>query len=175
FYPTITLTGSFGFAGATPLPILAADELWSVAGSATQTVFDGGLLAANLAAARSAYNQSVANYRQTVLTAFQQVEDELAAVRILSQELVKQEEAAKNAGVAVQVYLNQYQQGLVAFTTVITAETTQLSDEVTALQIRQSLFVASVALIEALGGGWDASLLPDIHGLEKVPTLTPPL
>jgi NodT family efflux transporter outer membrane factor (OMF) lipoprotein len=175
FYPDITLTGMFGFAGATPLPISAADEAWSIAGSATQTIFDGGLLSSQLAAARAAYEESVANYRQTVLTAFEQVEDELAAVRILANELAVQEAAARNEGTAVQVYLNQYQQGLVNFTTVVTAETTQLADEITAIEIRQSLFVASVALVEALGGGWDASLLPGLNGLSTVPTLTPPL
>jgi NodT family efflux transporter outer membrane factor (OMF) lipoprotein len=175
FYPDINLTGMFGFAGPTPLPISVADEAWSIAGNATQTLFDGGLLSSQLAAARAVYQESVANYRQTVLTAFQQVEDELAAVRILAKELAVQEAAAKNEGTAVQVYLNQYQQGLVNFTTVVTAENTQLADEITAIEIRQSLFVASVALVEALGGGWDASLLPSLNRLSTVPTLTPPL
>jgi NodT family efflux transporter outer membrane factor (OMF) lipoprotein len=175
FYPTISLSGMFGFAGGTPLPIAAASEAWTLVGSASQTVFDGGLLSAQLAAARASYQQYIANYRQTVLTAFQQVEDELAAVRITAKELVPQEAAVKNAGVAVQVYLNQYRAGTAAFTTVITAEETQLSDEVTALQTRQSLFIASVALIEALGGGWDATSLPELDGLAKVPTVTPPL
>jgi NodT family efflux transporter outer membrane factor (OMF) lipoprotein len=175
FYPTISLTGMFGFAGATPLPISVADEAWTVAGSATQTIFDGGLLSSQLAAARATYEQSVANYRQTVLTAFQQVEDELAAERILAQELVTEEQAVKQAQIAVQVYLNQWKAGTVPFTTVITEQAIQLSDEVTVVDIRQSLFVASVALIEALGGGWDASLLPNLNGLSAVPTLTPPL
>jgi NodT family efflux transporter outer membrane factor (OMF) lipoprotein len=175
FYPTISLTGMFGFSGVTPLPITVADEAWSIAGSASQTVFDGGLLGSQLVAARAAYEESVANYRQTVLTAFQQVEDELAALRIQEKELVTEEEAVKEATVAVQVYLNQYEAGTVSFTTVVTAQATQLADEVTALQIRQNLFVASVALIEALGGGWDASLLPNLNGLSTVPTLTPPL
>jgi NodT family efflux transporter outer membrane factor (OMF) lipoprotein len=175
FYPDINLTGMFGFAGATPLPISIADEVWSVAGSATQTVFDGGLLSAELAAARATYKENIANYRQTVLTAFQQVEDELAAVRILTNELVVQEAAVRNAGTAVRIYLNQFKQGLVTYTTVNTAEETQLADEVTALDIRQSLFISSVALIEALGGGWDASLLPNLGGLSAVPTFTPPL
>jgi len=175
FYPAINLTGMFGFTGPTPLPISVADEVWSVAGNATQTVFDGGLLSAELAAARATYKENVANYRQTVLTAFQQVEDELAALRILARELVAQEQAVKQARIAVQVYLNQFQAGTVAFTTVVTAQATQLADEVTALDIRQSLFISSVALIEALGGGWDASLLPSLGGLSAVPTITPPL
>lgn len=175
FYPDISLSGMFGFLGVTPLPISAADEVWSVVGTATQTVFDGGLRSAELAAARATYEQSVANYRQTVLTAFQQVEDELAALRISAQELKKEEEAVVAARQAVQIYLNQYRAGTVAFTTVVTAEATQLADEEAALNTRQSQFVASVALIEALGGGWDTSLLPNIAGLSAVPTLTPPL
>jgi NodT family efflux transporter outer membrane factor (OMF) lipoprotein len=175
FYPDINLSGMFGFVGPTPLPITVADEAWSVMGSATQTVFDGGLLSSQLAAARAAYVQSVANYRQTVLTAFEQVEDELAALRILAKELIKEEAAVKASQEAVQVYLNQYKAGTVAFTTVVTAEAIELTDKETALSTRQSLFVASVALIEALGGGWDASLLPDLGGLSTVPTITPPL
>ncbi|MEW6438476.1 MAG: efflux transporter outer membrane subunit [Pseudomonadota bacterium] len=175
FYPDISLTGSFGYLGTTPLPITAAAETWSVAGAATQTIFDGGLRAADLAAARATYAQNVASYRQTVLTAFQQVEDELAAVRITAKELVAQEQAVKNEGIAVQVYLNQFKAGTIAFTTVLTAEQTQLTDQINALQTRQSLFIASVALIEALGGGWDASRLPNLTGLSKVPTFTPPL
>ncbi len=175
FYPDINLTAMFGFAGATPLPISAANEAWSLAGTATQTIFDGGLRSAELAAAKATYEQSVASYRQTVLTAFQQVEDELVALRILAQEAVKEEEAVKDAKQAVEVYLNQYQAGTVAFTTVVTAEATQLADEEALLTTQQNLFIASVALIEALGGGWDASQLPPIEALTKVPTLTPPL
>jgi NodT family efflux transporter outer membrane factor (OMF) lipoprotein len=175
FYPDISLSGAFGFIGSTPLPISAAAEMWSIAGSATQTVFDGGLRAADLAAARATYAQNVASYRQTVLTAFQQVEDELAALRILAREAVKQEQAVAAARQAVQIYLNQYQAGTAAFTTVVIAEATQLADEESLLTTRQDLFIASVALIEALGGGWDASELPSLTGLSRVPTITPPL
>jgi NodT family efflux transporter outer membrane factor (OMF) lipoprotein len=175
FYPDISLSGAFGFAGTTPLPVSAAAEMWSIAGSATQTIFDGGLLAADLAAARATYAQNVASYRQTVLTAFEQVEDELAALRILAREAAKQAQAVDAARQAVQIYLNQYQAGTVAFTTVVTAEATQLADEESLLTTRQNLFIASVALIEALGGGWDASQLPSLTGLSRVPTITPPL
>ena len=175
FYPDISLTGMFGFAGATPLPISVAAEAWSLAGSATQTIFDGGLRRAELDAARASYRQSVAVYRQTVLTAFQQVEDELAALRILAQQLKKEEAAVKAARQAVQIYLNQYRAGTVAFTAVVTAEAIQLANEEAALSVRQSLFIASVALIEALGGGWDSSLLPELENLSAVPTITPPL
>jgi len=175
FYPTVNLTGMFGFAGATPLPITAANEAWTLVGSVTQTVFDGGLRSAQLAAAKAAYEQNVATYRQTVLTSFEQVEDALASIRILTQELRKWEEAIKQARLAVEVYLNQYRAGTVSFTTVVVAEATLLADEESGLAVRQSLFIASVSLIEALGGGWDTSLLPSLDGLSTVPTLTPPL
>jgi NodT family efflux transporter outer membrane factor (OMF) lipoprotein len=175
FYPDISLNGSFGFLGPTALPIMAANEAWTLAASATQTVFDGGLLSANLDAAKSIYAQSVASYRQTVLTAFQQVEDELVAQRVLAPELRKQNEAVAAARKAVEVDLNQYQIGTVAFTTVITDQITLLGVEETALTIRQDQFLAVVSLVQALGGGWDKSQLPDLKGLSKVPTLTPPL
>ncbi len=175
FYPEVNLTGMFGFIGGTPLPISAANEVWSLAGTVTQTIFDGGLLSAQLAAAKAVYEQAVANYRQTTLTAFQQVEDELAAIRILTQQAVKQDEAVRAARQAVTINLNQYQAGTISFTTVVQAEAILLSDEEAALTIRQNLFIASVALIVALGGGWDASFLPDLQGLSKVPTITPPL
>jgi len=175
FYPDISLSGSFGFIGPHALPISIAHEVWSIAATATQTVFDGGLLSADLDAAKAVNAQSVANYRQTVLTAFQQVEDELVAVRIFPHQLKVQEQAVKQARIAVEVFLDQYKVGTVSFTTVSTAQETQLADEQTALAIRQSLFIADVALIEALGGGWDKIELPSLESLSKVPTLTPPL
>jgi outer membrane protein TolC len=101
----------------------------------------------------------VANYRQTVLTAFQQVEDELATLRILEQQVGVQEQAVKSANLAVQLTLNQYKAGTVAYTSVITAQTIALSDAQTLLTLRQSRLTASVALIQALGGGWDADSL----------------
>jgi outer membrane protein TolC len=110
-----------------------------------------------------------------VLTAFQQVEDQLAAVRILRQELVVQQRAVKDARTAVDVYLNQFKAGTVAFTTVVTAEITLLADEEAELTIRQNLFLASVGLIEALGGGWDTNLLPTPTELVKDFSLLPKL
>ena len=158
-----------------PLPVAATTELWSLAGTATQALFDGGLRKAELSAARAAYDVSVADYRQTVLTAFQQVEDELAALRIYALEAKKYQETIKAAREAVNVYLNQYQAGTVAFTTVVTAEALLLGDEESLLSVQQSQLVASVVLIEALGGGWHTNLLPPIEALTPVSTLTPPL
>ena len=99
--------------------------------------------------------------------AFQGVEDQLAAMRLLSQQLAVQESAVRNARIAVNVYLNQFQAGTVAFTTVVTAEVTLLGDEEAALTTRQDLFQASVTLIENLGGTWDTTLLPTQKELQQ--------
>jgi NodT family efflux transporter outer membrane factor (OMF) lipoprotein len=175
FYPDISLSGSFGFIGSHPLPITVAHEAWTLAAAATQTFFDGGLRSGELAAAKAVYEQSVASYRETVLTAFQQVEDQLASLHYNALALKRQDEAVKAAREAVEVDLNQYRIGTVIFTVVVTAQATQLTDEENALAVRQSLFLADVALIEALGGGWDKSQLPSLEELSKLPTLTPPL
>lgn len=175
YFPDISLSGMIEFIGRHPLPISAPYEIWSLGASATQPIFDGGLISAQVDAARAAYWQSVANYRQTVLTAFQQVEDQLAAIHILTQQLGVERQAVTAARQAVDVYLNQYRAGTVAFTTVVTAEATLLGDEEAELTVRQSLFLASVSLIEALGGGWDTTLLPKQQQLEKDFTLLPQL
>jgi NodT family efflux transporter outer membrane factor (OMF) lipoprotein len=160
YYPDITITADLGFTGTMPLPINPAHEFWAIGGTALETIFDGGLRSAQVDSAKAIYLESVANYRQTVLTAFQQVEDQLAAIRVLSAQLKVQEKAVAEARKAVTVYLNQYRAGVVAFTSVVVAEAALLADEQAALTTRQNLFIASVALIEALGGGWDKSKLP---------------
>ncbi len=160
YFPTISLSATAQFIGPIPLPFDAARAIESIAASASQTLFNGGMTAAQVDAARAVYWQSVATYRQTVLTALQQVEDELAAVHYYSQQVGIEQRAVKEERQAVDVYLNQFQQGLVAFTTVVTAELTLLSDQQAELTARQNLFLASVSLIEALGGGWDTTLLP---------------
>jgi len=161
FYPDLTLTGSYGFASSGLSKLFrASNSLWSVGGQVVQTVFDAGLHTAQLDAAKAAYDQSVATYRQTVLTAFQQVEDELAALGILARQAEVQANTVRLAREAERLTLNQYRQGTVAYTAVITAQTTRLSNEETALTIQQSRLLASVALIEALGGGWSAQQLP---------------
>jgi outer membrane protein TolC len=110
-----------------------------------------------------------------VLVAFQQVEDELAAIHHYAEALAVQQRAVVEERKAVDVYLNQFQQGLVAFTTVVTAELTLLSDEESELTNRQNLFLASVSLIEALGGGWDTTLLPTAKKLTDGFSLLPKL
>ncbi len=159
YYPQITFSAAGGFQGANAFPFTAAHLIWSIGGQALDPLFDGGLRAAEVDAAKATYRQAVANYRQTTLTAFQQVEDQLVALRVLSKELKIQEQARDAAAEAVKVYLNQYRAGTVAFTTVVVAEATLLIDEEAVLSTRQALFAANVTLIEALGGGYDADSL----------------
>jgi len=175
YYPDISLSGLLEYTGKIPLPFSAPREIWAVGAQAAQTLFNGGLTGAQIDAARAAYWGSVATYRQTVLTAFQQVEDELSTIRILTEQLVVQHKAVVAAREAVTIYLNQYQAGTVAFTSVVTAEATLLLDEEAELTIRQNLFLASVALIVALGGGWDTTLLPTSSELLKGFSLLPQL
>jgi NodT family efflux transporter outer membrane factor (OMF) lipoprotein len=173
FYPDVSLSGAAGFVGRSALPFSAANEIWSFGGTATTALFDGGLRLANVASATAVYDESVAAYRQTVLTAFQQVEDDLAALRILGEQARVENEAVAAARQAVDVTLNEYQAGTVAFTTVVTAQAALLGDQQTALSVRQSRFLAAVSLVEALGGGWTALNLPRGETLAASPT--PPL
>jgi NodT family efflux transporter outer membrane factor (OMF) lipoprotein len=177
YYPDITLSANFGYTGLIPLPFDPAHEFWSLGAMAHQTVFEGGLRSAQVDSATSNYRQSVANYRETVLAAFRQVEDQLAAIRVQRQQLQLQEKAVAEARKSVTAYLNQYHVGWVAFTSVVVAEAALLAAEQSALTTRQNLFVASVALIEALGGGWDRSKLPTpaeaTPGISILPTIPP--
>jgi outer membrane protein TolC len=137
-----------------------ASSVWSLGASAAETVFDAGARTAAVEAARATYDQSVATYRQTVLTAFQQVEDELVALRVLEQQAAVETQAVASTRRAVEVALNAYRAGTTAYTSVVVEQALLLSDEETALVIQQSRLVASVTLIQALGGGWQASDLP---------------
>ncbi len=175
YFPVISLSGSFGWLGTHPLPFNVANEVWSLGAAGTQILFNGGLTSAQVDSARAVYWQSVATYRQTVLTAFQGVEDNLVAIRQLAQALTVQHQAVKDEQQAVDVYLNQYQAGTVAFTTVVTAQIQLLADEETELTYRQNLFLASVLLIENLGGGWDTNLLPSRKELEQGFSVLPQL
>lgn len=161
FYPDLTLTGSDGFTSSTLDTLFrAANNVWSLGAAASETIFDAGARSAAVAAARASYDASVANYRQTVLGGFQQVEDELAALRILEQQHAVEQETVKSAHHAVQLFLNQYKAGTVAYTAVITAQATALSEDESLLTIQQNRMIASVTLIEALGGGWSVGELP---------------
>jgi NodT family efflux transporter outer membrane factor (OMF) lipoprotein len=165
YFPDITLSGFYGWVGPQLFPVAVANEVWQIAGTATQVLIDGGLRRAQLSAAEASYYQAVAVYRQTVLTAFQQVEDQLSTSRILAEQQRVQDDAVKLSRQAVEIALNEYRAGTVSFTTVTTQQTVLLSNEEAALTVRQNRFLASVNLIQALGGGWDASALPDYEAL----------
>ncbi len=161
YYPDISLSALGGFVGS-PIGQLfnVANRVWSLGAAASETVFEGGLRPAQVAAARATYDQAVATYRQTVLSALQQVEDQLAALRILEQQAAAEAVAIASAQRAVTVALNEYRAGTVPYTTVITEQETLLTDEQAALTIQQDRLVASVALVQALGGGWSTTDLP---------------
>ncbi|HVH92468.1 MAG TPA: TolC family protein, partial [Candidatus Acidoferrum sp.] len=163
FYPTVTLNASLGSESSSLGKLSsAASRFWSVGGSISETVFDGGLRQAQTDFARAAYDSSVATYRQTVLTAFQGVEDNLAALRILEQEATAQNEAVTAAGRSVFLTINQYQAGTVSYLNVVTAQTIALTNELTAIQILGQRMTAAVLLVQALGGGWNVSQLPQL-------------
>jgi NodT family efflux transporter outer membrane factor (OMF) lipoprotein len=165
YFPDLTLNGTFGYASNVVSHLVSTpNNFWSFGGTASETLLDFGARPAQVRQARAAYDAAVANYRQTVLSAFQQVEDELATLRILEQQVHIQEQAVKSANLAAQLTLNQYKAGTVAYTTVITAQTIALTDAQTLLTLRQTRLTASVALIQALGGGWDASSLGTPNG-----------
>ena len=161
YYPDISLSGAFGYSGNPFIrQIAGANPIWSFGLSAAQTLFNGGLTDAQVEAARATYQASVATYRQTVLTAFQQVEDDLVSLRLLTQEAAIQAEAVKSAERAVEIALNEYRAGTQNFTTVVTAEATALQDEQSLLTTRAQRMTAAVNLMVALGGGWSAENLP---------------
>ncbi len=174
FYPDISLSALYGFEG-NPLGTLlnASNRVWSLGASASQTLFAGGGRTATVRAAEATYDQSVATYRQTVLTALQQVEDELVTLRVLEQQARVQAAAVQDGQRALAIALNQYRAGTAAYTTVITQQTQLLNDQQTALTIRQNRMVASVALIQALGGGWDTAQLSSRNSLQKNNPLLP--
>jgi len=175
YYPTVSLSGMFGFTGTGALALSLANEVWTVGAAAVQPAFDADLRDSQVEAAAAAYYQSVATYRQTVLTAFQQVEDQLAAIRILARQQKVADDAVKAAQEEVDVLLNQYQAGTVAFTAVVVGQAMLLADQESSLTVRQNRFLAAVALIEALGGGWDSTLLPGSAALEHINPIIPRL
>lgn len=161
YFPSLTLAGSDGYTGPSWSHLLnVPNRVWSFGPQLAETLIDGGLRRAQVAQARAAYDVSVDNYRQTVLSGFQQVEDQVVTLRVLEQQAVIEEAAVAAAREAEKLTLNQYKAGTVPYSSVITAQTTRLSAEETALAVLSSRLQASVALIEAIGGGWDAKQLP---------------
>jgi len=160
WFPSVTLNGSYGFSsGVLPGLLRAKNALWSFGPSLAENVFNGGATLAQNREARANYDEAVANYRQTVLSAFQSVEDDLVTLRVLEQQGQLQEAAVKDARLSEALTLNQYKSGIVVYSSVITAQTTRLLDEINLLSIQSQRLVSSVDLISQLGGGWDAAQL----------------
>jgi NodT family efflux transporter outer membrane factor (OMF) lipoprotein len=168
YYPNITLSATGGFGNSSISDWFTwPSRFWSVGPSLAETIFDGGLRNAAVQQYRFNYDQTVANYRQTVLTAFQQVEDNLAAVRILSQDIQQQDAAIQSAQRSLHEATVRFQAGLDPYLNVITAQTIFLSDQQTAVNFRMQQMVASVQLVKALGGGWDIAQLPSPQQLRS--------
>jgi len=168
FFPTITLSADYGVSAAALSTLFnAASRMWSVGATLAQTVFDAGARHALVEQDRALLDAAVADYRETVLAGFQQVEDELAALRILAQQAAAEDIAVASAREAERIITNQYKAGTVAYTNVVVAQTAALTNAEAALTVRQSRLVASVALIEALGGGWDTAQTPSREQIES--------
>jgi NodT family efflux transporter outer membrane factor (OMF) lipoprotein len=164
YYPTLTISGSAGVESSQFLKWISwPSRFWSVGPQMAETIFDAGRRRTTLNQSVAAFDAAVATYRQTVLTAFQQVEDNLAALRILENEAQAEQQAVKAAQNALDISTYQYKAGTVNYLTVITEQAILLQDQVQAVSILTRRMSASVLLIEALGGGWDVSTLPTLQ------------
>src|SRR5579864_7067271 len=160
FYPQFTISGGGGFQSISLGSLISAPSaFWSLGGDLLQPIFNGGRNRANLAATKSAYDESVANYRESVLTAFQQVEDSLSGLNSLSQAAQSQSTAVTDARRALEIANNRYVGGLTTSLDVITSQSVLLTNERLATQLLGQQMVTSVLLVKALGGGWDASAI----------------
>jgi NodT family efflux transporter outer membrane factor (OMF) lipoprotein len=161
YYPSLLLSASGGVESSAIKNLLdATSRFWSVGPSISETVYDGGLRRATVNQYIAAYNANLAAYRQSVLIAFQQVEDALAAVRILSQQIQRQQEAVDSAQKFLKLELVRYDSGIDPYIDVTTAQTTLLADQLSLTNLKIQQMTVSVQLIQALGGGWDRSQLP---------------
>lgn len=176
YYPTITLAASGGFESSSLLSLFTwPSRFWSLGPSIAETIWDNGRRRGLTEEARAAYDVTVANYRESVLTAFQQVEDDLAALRVLEDEARQQAEAVRFAERSLELANNQYQGGITTYLQVITAQAAALSNESTAVAIETRRMTASVSLIQALGGGWELAQLPSPKEVtpQKPPKVAP--
>jgi NodT family efflux transporter outer membrane factor (OMF) lipoprotein len=161
YYPTLSLSSALGYRGTNYLTLFnAPGRFWSLGAAAAETLFDAGARGAVTRQAEAAYDAQVASYRQTVLTGFQEVEDNLAALRILEEEATLQGEVVQAARHALDLTTNQYSAGVVSYLNVINAQTTALTNQRTEVNVLGRRLTASVGLIQALGGGWSAEQLP---------------
>ena len=162
-FPSLTLSAATGYQSATMAQWLTApSRFWSIGPAMALSIFDGGLRRSQTEQAIAAYDASVAAYRQAVLTGFQEVEDNLAALRILEEEARVQDEAVKSARHSVELTVNQYKAGTVSFLNVVAAQATALGNERAAVDVASRRLAASVLLIKALGGGWSGATAPAV-------------
>jgi NodT family efflux transporter outer membrane factor (OMF) lipoprotein len=174
YYPTLSLSASPSIISSNLATLFAwASRSWSSSQSISQTLFDFGRRGAALEGAVAAYDATVATYRQTVLSAFQEVEDDLANLRYLAEEAVQEQEAVVAAQQALTLELQRYRAGTDSYLNVITTQIIALGDQQTAITILQRRMSAAVDLIKALGGGWDASTLPSVNALRSVAVADP--
>jgi len=161
YYPTFTLSATPGLLSNSLASLFTyASRFWSAGPSLSQTLFDFGRRGASLQNSEAVYDATVASYRQTVLGAFQEVEDDLSNLRYLAEEAVQQQEAVVAAQEALDLEMQRYRAGTDSYLNVITTQIIALGDQQTAITILQRRMTAAVDLIKALGGGWDASALP---------------
>src|ERR1035437_1193611 len=171
FYPALTLSATGGMESSAIKNLFDwPSRFWSVGPSISETIYDGGLRRATANQYIATYNANVAAYRQSVLAAFQQVEDSLAAVRILSQQILRQKEAVDSSQTFLRLELGRYDTGVDPYIDVVTAQTTLLSNQQSLTNLQVQEMTASVQLIESLGGGWDRSQLPTPAQITQKPS-----
>jgi NodT family efflux transporter outer membrane factor (OMF) lipoprotein len=162
FFPSLSLNDSYGFSSSVLKNLFqASNSIWFFGPQLAWTLFDGGVISSQVAQARATYDQNIATYRQTVLTAFQQVEDQLAALRILAGQAKFTKKAVASAQTAERILLNHYKRGIVDYTSVVTTQIATLTAQQTDLTVHQNRLTAVVSLVQALGGGWHTSRLPE--------------
>lgn len=172
YYPDLTLSATGGFESSTFKHLFDwPSRFWSIGPSVSETIYDGGLRRATVNQYVAIYNADLANYRQTVLTAFQQVEDYLAQVRILSHQIQQQQQAVASDQAALDLEMARYQTGLDPYIDVVTLQTTLLNGQQTLANLQVEQMTGAVALVGSLGGGWDTSQLPTPSQVEKSPSV----
>jgi NodT family efflux transporter outer membrane factor (OMF) lipoprotein len=160
WFPSLTLSGSYGFESSSLSTLIrASNAVWSFGPSVAETLFNGGATVAQTREAKALYDSSVATYRQTVLSAFQQVEDDLATLRYLQSQYAEEQQAVADAERSEALTLNQYKAGVADYASVLTAQAARLNSQISALSIQNQRLVASVDLIDAMGGGWSSAQL----------------
>ncbi len=171
YYPSLTLSAAGGLESSVLKELLDwPSRFWSVGATLSETVYDGGLRRAAVHQYIALYNANLAAYRQSVLVAFQQAEDYLAAVRLLSEQIIRQQEAVGSARTFLQLEQARYDTGIDPYIDVAIAQTTLLSTQVSLVNLQVQHMTASVELIQALGGGWDRSRLPTTDEVTQPPS-----